>query len=111
MKTSYFAKSGNDPNAVSIAAYSPHWYKGKDCPLLCPPWSIVSQYKKGLISEEQYEELYVRHVLSVLDPKEVAARLGPEAILLCYEGSKDFCHRHIVAEWFRAAGIDIEEVR
>jgi hypothetical protein len=109
MKTSYFGKSKDDANAVAITAYCPSWFRGRHYALLAPPWSIVSQYKKNLINEEQYEELYFRHVLSNTTPQQVLRDLGPDAILLCYEKS-GFCHRHIVAEWLRAAGIECEEL-
>ena len=35
---------------------------------------------------------------------------GAENIaLVCYEKPEDFCHRHLVANWFRENGIQIKE--
>jgi hypothetical protein len=28
---------------------------------------------------------------------------------LCYEKPQDFCHRHLVSDWMRSVGINIEE--
>ena len=57
----------------------------------------------GKISEEEnnkyYIEQYYELVLSKLDVEEVYRYLN-YSILLCYEDSNIFCHRHIVAAWF-----------
>jgi len=50
----------------------------------------------------------------VCDPKEVEDHLyfmsdGMDIALVCYEKPGDFCHRHLVAEWLRAADIPVEE--
>jgi uncharacterized protein (DUF488 family) len=31
-------------------------------------------------------------------------------VLLCYEKSGDFCHRHLVAEWLRRYGYEVKEL-
>ena len=53
-------------------------------------------------------------MLGRLDPKEVEDHLyfmsdGMDIALVCYEKTGDFCHRHLVAEWLRAADIPVEE--
>jgi uncharacterized protein (DUF488 family) len=57
----------------------------------------------GIISEEEnnryYIEEYYKQVLSKLNPEKVYEELD-HSILLCYEDSDEFCHRHIVAAWF-----------
>jgi hypothetical protein len=45
MKTSYYAKSAKDPNAVSIAAKAPEWYKGKEYKKLAPKYWFFVKYK------------------------------------------------------------------
>lgn len=97
--------------------------KGKDAgfegiyyPDLAPKkefWRIWKD-NRGKISEEEnnryYIEEYYKQVLSKLDPDVVYKELG-EAILLCYEDSSEFCHRHIVAAWFNLLlGNSIEPV-
>ena len=45
-----------------------------------------------------------------LDPAQVAADLGPNAILLCWEPPGKFCHRRLVAEWLEEhLGVEILE--
>ena len=34
---------------------------------------------------------------------------GKDIVLVCYEIPSDFCHRHLVADWLRERGFDIEE--
>jgi uncharacterized protein YeaO (DUF488 family) len=53
-------------------------------------------------------------LLAKLDVKAVSSELsdianGSDIVLLCYERKSDFCHRHLVAEWFRKNGIPCEE--
>jgi hypothetical protein len=42
-------------------------------------------------------------ILAQLDPAEVYATLGENAVLLCWEKPNEWCHRRLVAEWFEAA--------
>jgi len=106
LHTSNFAKHGSDPKAVSIAAKAPYWYKGKSLARLAPPWELV----KSDATPEQYKEVYVRDVLSKFDPTQIAELVGEDAILLCWEAAGKFCHRQLVAEWMREAGIEIDEL-
>ncbi len=113
MKTSYFSKSGSHPNAVSIAGKSPDWYYGTEYKVLAPKWWFYANYKNSDQTEEDeqaYIDAYKEEVLGKLDPHEVHKLLGDDAVLLCWESSEKFCHRHIVAEWFKAHGIEIEEI-
>lgn len=75
---------------------------------LSPPWWLVDKYHKGLISEDEYEDVYSVQLLK-LDVDKVLLDIGPEAFLLCYEETGLFCHRHIVAKWLRNNNIEIEE--
>lgn len=69
----------------------------------------------GVISEAEnlkyYVTEYYKQCLSVLNPEEVYRELD-NSILLCYEPSLVFCHRDIVAAWFKLfLGIEIPEVK
>lgn len=115
MKTSYFAKyKGN--NGVSIARVTPSWYIGKEYKKLAPKHWILMKYKKGEINEEQYVKLYYEHTLSKLNAQDVYNELkalvgSDDIVLLCYEKSDKFCHRHIAAKWFKEnLDIDILEL-
>jgi len=88
------------------------WDKGESVnyndscfPLLAPKLSFWKKWKEniGKVSEKEnnryYIEEYYKQVLADLDPEEIYKKLCYN-ILLCYEESNEFCHRHIVAAWF-----------
>lgn len=110
--TSYFGNIKNLPSGytlVSISRMCPKGIKMKMYGKLAPSAELLSDYKSGLVSWEQYTERYKKETLSRLNPIKVAEELGDNVILLCYEKSNDDCHRHLVSEWLRNAGIDIKE--
>jgi len=110
MQTSYYAKSAKNPNAVSIAAKCPEWYKGREYKQLAPKYWFFKKYKDDG-DQEFYTKQYYKEVLDLLDPKKVFEDLGENAVILCWEKSDKFCHRHIVAEWLRKKlNIKIEEI-
>jgi len=87
-------------------------YQGKCYPDLAPKLSFWKIWHDniGKISEEEnnkyYIEEYYKEVLSKLDPQKVYDELD-NSILLCYEDTTEFCHRHIVAAWFELL-LDVE---
>jgi len=108
MQTSYFAKY-KGLNAVSIALSKPKWYQCGEYKQLAPTWNLLNKYKLDR-DEEYYIKHYYEDVLSKLDPKQVYEELGEDAVLLCWEKSLDFCHRHIVSEWLhKELGIEVKE--
>ena len=110
MNTSYFAKSGNHPDAVSIAGSAPGFYKGRVYKKLAPKYWFFKKYKEDN-DEAFYVEQYQKEVLNKLDPHQVYADLGENAVLLCWEKSGKFCHRHLIARWLESAlGISIYEI-
>jgi len=111
MKTSYFAKIRNlyGANLVSIALKTPPGFKGTVYTKLAPTYDLLIKWKNGNMTEEEYIKEY-KLILNKLDPHKVYRQLGEDAILLCYEKSGDFCHRHIVAKWFNNAGYNVEEL-
>lgn len=110
MQTSYFAKY-KGINAVSIALSTPNWYQNcKIYKKLAPSWELLKKYKQDK-DEEYYTECYYEEVLNKLDPQQVYTELGEDAVLLCWEKSGDFCHRHIVADWLEERlGIEVDEI-
>jgi len=108
--TSYYRKNGNNPKAVSIAGKAPVWYKGREYKDLAPKYWFFKKYKKDL-DEEFYTKQYYAEVLDNLDLNKVLEDIGDGAILLCWESSEKFCHRHIVAEWLRKKeGVEVKEL-
>lgn len=118
MKTSYyFSNRIREPefNLIAISnSYPKHleWLQNmKQYKPLFPGWKLVHQVKNGKISRNEYEELYQELILNRLDPGEVFAELGDDAILLCWEKPGLFCHRRIVARWFYDnLGIKVNEL-
>jgi uncharacterized protein (DUF488 family) len=110
MKTSYFAKSAKNENAVSIALKAPIWFTGKDYKKLTPKWWFLKKYKDDG-DEKFYTEQFRKEVLDALDAKQVYNELGENAILLCWEKTGKFCHRHLVAKWFKEKlGVEVNEL-
>lgn len=70
---------------------------------LCPTKDILDKYKNNpSYTNEDYVKDYYEQVLNKLNPEVVIQELrayGQDIVLVCYEKSDDFCHRHIVAEW------------
>lgn len=102
------AISGNKGNDAN--------YKGNCYPLLAPKKSFWQVWHENIgkipenINNMFYIEQYYIQVLSKLDPIDVYNILD-NSLLLCYEDSNEFCHRHIVAAWFELfLEIEIPEV-
>lgn len=80
-------------------------YKGKSLPILAPKLEFWKVWHNNInkISEHENTIYYVRNyynqVLKNIDPENLLETLPNKTILMCYEDSKDFCHRHLVAFW------------
>lgn len=116
MKTSYFGLTpANTPGAIAISLYPPKRSKYLHYPVLAPSNEILRAYKSpsalaiyGQIGLERSYTFKYFDQLFELDPREVWNKLhelvgGVEPILLCYEKPGQFCHRHLVAKWFKHA--------
>lgn len=104
MYTSYFRQIDNIKNPLSICGKAPHWYVGPEFKRLAPKYWFFEKYKKGEFNEEQYTYHFKKDVLEPLNCQRLYTYLvnmyGDDVTLLCYEKPGDFCHRHIVSEWF-----------
>lgn len=75
-----------------------------------PKLWFFRKYKKDG-DENFYTKQYHKEVLDKLNPQEVYEELGQDAILICWEGTGKFCHRHIVAEWLSTnLGVEVIEL-
>ena len=107
--TSNFARAGRLPDAVSIARSEPRGWQGKSYKALAPAWDWVKKIKSGEWTGADYMEAYYG-LLVRLDPAKVLEDLGDGAILLCFCSPKVFCHRRMVAEWFKVElGLEVPE--
>ena len=114
--TTYFAKLNSLPDIIvpiSICGKAPDWYKGIQYKKLAPKlefWKVWEETKDN----DYYIENYYKSVLNKLNVEDVLKELyeiaGSKNIaLVCYEKPGDFCHRHLVADWFREYNIPITE--
>lgn len=115
--TTYFAKLSKLPlffTPVAICVKPPVYFNGKIYSKLAPPYDLVIRYKNSG-DEQMFITEYNEKVLSQLDPFVVESELNSFAgskhiALCCYEKSGDFCHRHLVSQWFNANGISCSEL-
>lgn len=109
--TSNFRRAGKLPTAVSIARGTPRQYRGSTYPPLYPPDDLVRCHRQHRITDDEYVRRYTAEILDRLTPGEVLRDLGPDAVLLCWEGPGEFCHRRLVAAWLQeVAGCEIVEL-
>lgn len=128
MYTSYYAQldfliQRGYKNFVAISGWLPEFYKElllnnpnknisfRRCAELSPKKDWFFQWKNGEFDNDRYVKLYYETVLNNVNAQELYEKFGEDAILLCYEKPDDFCHRHIVAEWFnKELKINVEEI-
>lgn len=105
-------KSLGYSNFVSIAGKCPDYYHGKEYKKLAPKYYWWKQWHDENLSNDWYKEQYFNTVLNVLDPVQVFKDVGDDAVLLCWESPGHFCHRRLVAQWFKSRlNIDVIEIK
>ena len=116
-KLKYYQEQGLTP--ISICGKAPEWYNGLQYKKLAPKWSFFNEWKSG--SHKGDNNYYIEHfneeVLDNLNSSEIEKELkrlakrrtSEKIILICYEKPDDFCHRHLVSDWFNKNGIFCEE--
>ena len=110
--TSYFAKMRRmtpeqQANCVSIARFAPKNINIPSYLKVAPSKEILFRYKRDG-DQEVYRTSYSWQ-LDRLNADKIAADLDGK-ILLCYEKSEDFCHRHILANWLNSHGYKCKEL-
>ena len=117
--TSYFARLKDLPSditPISICGKAPDFYTGLQYKKLAPKYDFFMKWKQDhdndsyirSFKDQVLRPLNIYNVLSDLDS--LSGGSGKIA-LICYEKPEDFCHRHIVAEWFRANHVKCEEYK
>lgn len=120
--TGYFAKAKQYADMgyalVSISRVAP-WFLPKEltvypCDCLAPTDDILALKD----APDKYTQEYRREILAKMKPTDVFHKLWMIAhqeqkdkiVLLCYESSEKFCHRHLVAKWLTdGLGQKVEE--
>ena len=116
--TSYFANVKNLPKnilPVSIANITP---KGWEYPIyqgLAPSDTILKSWKQNQDNLDYIFD-YEDEILNQLQLNNVMDDLlhflkddYTDIALICYEKPTDFCHRHLVADWFKQNHIPCKE--
>ena len=88
---------------ISIALSQPRGMNLREERKLNPTWPILNRYKQNGDWIEYTKEY--NKILSKLDPILVAEKWDGKC-LCCWCGSEE-CHRYLVAEWLRNAGIEV----
>ena len=106
MQTSNFATwrgHWDDPRLVAISLGVPRGWHGRWLRRLAPSGLLLNDWHEHRITWGQYVMRYRVETLARLNAAEVAAELGPDAILLCWEPDAPHleCHRRLVAHWFQ----------
>lgn len=116
IRTGYFAHTKKYESlgykCINIARIKPKWFIGDSLLELAPSLDLLERYKSGTITEEQYESEYLQH-LERIDIHKLFDRFSEDAklVLLCYEKSSSFCHRHILAKYLsKSWGMSISEL-
>ena len=77
-------------------------------PDFAPTQEILDNYKKKVIPWPEYEKKY----LEILSQRNIKEKITPEELnmscLLCSESKPDFCHRRLLAEYFKRIYKEIE---
>ncbi len=106
--TSYFAKLNKILDAgyfpISIARYTPKGLNIAEIKTFAPSEDLLRKIKSGEIDETEYEKIY-RKDMERFDFNRVWKTFEQiseingkkDLVLLCFEKSGDFCHRHIFA--------------
>lgn len=130
--TSYFAKMNKFPSnmiPVAICGGIPSWYTGKWYRKPAPKLGFFKEWKQNHDNNfyiehynaevlDQLDYLVVLNQLQMLVPEDIREKLDApiwwskdyHLVLLCYEKSGDFCHRHLFADWLnKKAELSITE--
>lgn len=106
--TGYYAKLNQYKNLglepIAISGKRPDFYEGLYYSDFAPRYWMYQRWKDKDITNEGYTIEY-KNYLKTLDKGEVRKDFEPysaegrHCVLLCYEKSHDFCHRHVLADW------------
>lgn len=93
---------------VNIALVKPEWFKEfiENYPDLYPTREMLNDFNYSG-DKDRYIQSY-SEILNNLNPEKVYNDLNNK-IILCYEKSTDFCHRHLVSIWLNQNGFACRE--
>lgn len=123
--SSYFAKAKQidcmfDHIKINIAVKPPKNISGYEDWKFVQPDIFIAKlnmplylaYKKGLVSTEQYIQLYkskLKHNSDIIKVNlDKLSELNKPIVFYCYEKSCDFCHRHILLEQLKLWNYEVK---
>lgn len=111
--TSYFGnwRKWQGMDVYSIAKITPKGVKingAIEC-FMPSEWTLW-KWKDGVINEEEYGEEYFKKLEIVSIEKFIEWVGDRDIVLLCYEKSGEFCHRHLLAEFLKEKGYECKEL-
>lgn len=114
---SYFGRVRSIPQdllPVSIARVNPKWWVGSAFSAIAPSSELLSEWKNGKLNQTSFRCKYYTQLEAYGTAENILKELetitgGKDCVLLCFEKPEDFCHRHILADWMSAHGIEIPE--
>jgi len=102
---------------ASISRSRPAFWE--DLPIieeLAPPAYLLNLRNDGLVTDRQFSVVYAAEVLGKFSSAQnlvamLYARFGNQKPLglICWETPDAFCHRHLVADFLRMAGLTVPE--
>ena len=101
---------------VAISGVVPKFFDGFIYKEFAPRKEMFQRWKNGEIDNFEYTRMY-KDYLDTLDKEEIKEDFDfphscSNMILLCYEETGDFCHRHILADWLdENFGYSVEEYK
>lgn len=118
--TSYYGNRRNFPHnyiPIQISNTAPFNIRFKIDKVI-PDWkTLVSPHKKGIISDEEYKDIYLKYlnknkdsILKTIRAFDSSQFQGRYPIMLCYCKKGNFCHRNILREWLNDKDIKCEEI-
>jgi len=124
--TSYFKIAHKIPeeiSQISISRRPSQNYYGQEYKELAPSEELFNRYKYGDLAYNwnAYTKIYTEETLCNLDCFKVLDDLkrlakqnkhwnGEDIALICWEGPKCDCHRHLARGWFNRQGIECVEL-
>ena len=108
IKTGYFANWRKYQNEgyemIGIVRYVPSYFNGKNLINLAPSVELLNDYKKGLINEDNFREVYNSYLEENFNLvySDLANLNLDKIVLCCFEKPDKFCHRHILADFLNA---------
>ena len=107
--TSYFAIQSDNPKAKGTCISAPKFFHGPNIREFAPTDVLIKELKFGFIDQAEYFNLYMKK-LKHIKPTNLRKLVHKGDVFLCWEKDDKMCHRHVLAEYLREHGYEVEEL-